>query len=358
MLACYRLVTSRALGAVLAMRWPVVAVGGLLVLSAGWSADPTLTVKRAAIYALGLLALLAAVHSSERPVRLMMRTVVGFTAVVAIISIGLYVALPPAYTVNPARPGLAGISNHPNTLAPFLLVGLLLSLGMTPLHRVEAWLRRIGQGFLALALLLTDSMTTIATTAVGFGLFGFFAADRYRAGAMQLVAGTVVGLVLLVGPGTIKSELFEAAGRDESLSGRDELWRVVWHEAWKSPILGNGYGAFWTEGKGRELVQTWNPRQSHHAYLDVFVDVGAVGLIVVLLVFPCTILASWLRVRGPAGSGQRRAVAALTALCLSLLGVYAFGQSFIFKLDSFPFFATLWSTLLLSNPDENGIQQG
>jgi O-antigen ligase len=123
----------------------------------------------------------------------------------------------------------------------------------------------------------------------------------------------------------------------------------------EEPILGHGFGAFWTEGKGRELVQTWNPRQSHHAYLDVLVELGAVGLVAVICVFPIGLLIAWLRHSGAAGSERRKAVSAMLAVSFAYMGIYAFGQSFFLRFDAFPFFVLAWITMILGNPDANNL---
>jgi O-antigen ligase len=166
-----------------------------------------------------------------------------------------------------------------------------------------------------------------------------------------LLLGTSIGWK------NIQAAAFETTGRDASLSGRDALWSIVFNEGKQHPVFGKGYGAFWTEGKGRELVQTWNPRQSHNAYLDVWLDLGILGLIGVGLCFHVALFTHWSRVRGDIGSPRRRAMAALYAAAFGYMLSYAFAQSFLLRFDSFPFLVLTWSTLLITNRDHNGINQ-
>ncbi|MBC2603332.1 O-antigen ligase family protein [Puniceicoccus vermicola] len=353
MLAVTRLFFSRSLGPVVIMHLPVLGILGLILGSVLWSAEATLTIKRGIIYAFGIITLLVMVHSTDHPARQMMRILVYFCTAAALLSLAFYVALPANITVNPARPGLAGISNHPNTLAPFLSIGLLLSFGMPPQSTMERWLILGSRGILALGLFLTFSVTTWTATLIGCGAYLFFSASNYRRGFLQICILTGIVLVSLIGVDTLKSAFFDATGRDESLSGRDELWNAVWIEAKKDILLGNGYGAFWTEGKGRELVQTWNPRQSHNTYLDILVDLGIIGLIAVLIVFPLRIFLSWTFVSGSPGSRQRNCSAAMLAVVISYMSIYAMSQSFFLRFDAFPFFAICWITLIFTNPDRN-----
>jgi O-antigen ligase len=165
---------------------------------------------------------------------------------------------------------------------------------------------------------------------------------------MQLLLTACVVLVFLIGPATIKQSMFQAANRDPSLSGRADLWSTVAHEGLKRPLFGHGYGAFWYEGRGREIVGTWNPRQSHNAYLDVFVDLGVVGLLAVVLIFPGGALRGLSRLRDPSISAEdRRVLANMLSIVLSLCTLYAYGESFFLKLDKFPMLCLLWFMLLV-----------
>jgi O-antigen ligase len=349
------LVFSRCLTSTLTLRLPMTALAGLLLFSASWSALPGLTVKRSVIFIFGLLGLIVLTHASRRPVHLMLRTIIYFTTSAGAVSLLLYLVLPSIHTVNPARPGLAGISTHPNTLAPFLSIGLILSLGLRPTAKGERRLLLLSRALLLAGLLLTASITSILATLLSFGFYLFLSAGSYNRGALQLlIIGGAAG-ISIIGMQTLKSSFFGATGRDESLSGRDQLWQEVWIECRKSLLVGSGYGAFWTEGRGRELVQTWNPRQSHNAYLDVILDTGVTGLAVVLILFPVRLLLAWRRICGPPGSPRRAAVSAMMAVAFGYMIVYAFGQSFFLRFDVFPFLVVGWITLLLTNPDSNNL---
>jgi exopolysaccharide production protein ExoQ len=82
----------------------------------------------------------------------------------------------------------------------------------------------------------------------------------------------------------------EASGRDATLTGRTDLWNDLLAIASERPMLGVGFGAFWV-GNTHNLwaVHLWGPTQGHNGYLDVYLEIGAIG--VVLLV--CVIIASF-----------------------------------------------------------------
>jgi len=349
LVALYLLATCRALGPALVQHIGLVTLGLSLLASTVCSADPVLTVKRAAIFNLGMISLIVLVHQSRSPVRSMQKLIVTLTATAAWISILGWFVLPADAVSLAERPGLAGVTGHPNTLAPCMVIGFLISLGMAPSTSRGLKARRLAQAGLLVALLMTDSITSFVLLLVGCSLQFCMTARSYRRGVGHVIAATLIGVVFIVGTSNIKQGLFRAVDRDPSLSGRSALWVEVMQEGLNTPWFGQGFGAFWYEGRGREIVGTWNPRQSHHAYVDVFVDLGLFGLALVLLIFAGGGLMAWARTRGVTSVAHRRVVASMIAVIASLLVSYAFGESFLLKLDKFPMFCLLWFTLLLQN---------
>ena len=356
LLAFLRFFSTGSLGSVLAVRRVDFGLAALLIGSLLWSVEPVLTFKRSLIFLFGLAALACVVHMTDRPVRLMQRTLVGFTGLVALASVVFWFVLPRDCVENPLRPGLAGIAEHPNTLAPFLALGFAVSFGMNEVGRGKLLLRVLQASQLT-GLWLAESMTSLSMLLATLAAFFVLSSSSYLRGVAQLAGTLVAGAVFVAGPRLFGNRVLGWMGRDSSFSGRDELWDVLMIEAWKKPIFGHGYGAFWYEGRGRELVTTWNPRQAHNAYLDTLTELGIFGLCVVLFAFHARIASAWVRHRGAPGTPQRLAAASLVAIPAGLLTVYGFGQSFLFRLDSFPFFVCLWCTLLLANEDGNHLSR-
>lgn len=353
-LAIRRLMSAGALSRAAQVRVVEVCLFMLLAGSALWSDFPGLTIKRSLVFMFGLVTLITATHMTKRPVALMQLIVFYFTAGVAWASLAGWVALPRNCVENPARPGLAGIAGHPNTLAPFVALGFVLSLGVR--HSLgRGLLVRFGQAGQLIATVMTGSMTTLSMLVVCVGVYVYLVIDRYRRGTIHVVAAILGAYIFVVGPTQAKGDVLAAMGRDASLSGRGELWAKIGEQIAQRPVFGCGYGAFWTEGKGRALVTTWNPRQSHHAYLDVLTDVGIVGLIFVLLVFPIRTMVSWFHIAGERRTNQRSAAASMTALAFGVMFSYGFAQSFYFKMDSIAFFLLTWCVLLLTNRTHNGM---
>jgi exopolysaccharide production protein ExoQ len=84
-----------------------------------------------------------------------------------------------------------------------------------------------------------------------------------------------------------------ASGRDMTFTGRTGLWKDVIDNAAKNPVLGVGIGAFWVGPIGYALYPLnnwsrvtpgWRPQQGHNGYVDTYVDLGLIGVALVLIV--------------------------------------------------------------------------
>ncbi len=354
LLATYRLIVTGSFGHVLMIRLPYLALAMFMISSTLWSTRPSLTFTRSAIFLFGFLGLITLVHMSNKPVRLMQRTLVYSTSLAAWLSILAFFLLPAMCTTNPGRPGLAGIAMHPNTLGGAMVIGLTLSFGMTTAGR-EKTLLRLGQFGMIIAAVMTYSITSLVMICITGSIHIMLSARPYTRGVYLMSLTAVLITAAVIGFGTVRDSFMHAVGRDDSFSGRDVLWSVVWDKAMSQPLLGHGYGAFWHEGRGRELVETWNPRQAHNAYLDVIAELGLFGLILTLVLFHGSLILSWQRIRGRRGTPQRNAAAGIVACMTGLIICYAFTESFLLKLDTFTFFSFFWCLLITTNHDENRI---
>jgi O-antigen ligase len=85
----------------------------------------------------------------------------------------------------------------------------------------------------------------------------------------------------------------EATGRDMTFTDRTYIWQDLLINAAKHPVLGVGIGAFWVGPIGYAMypmdnwhlvTKTWRPGEGHNGYLDVYVELGMIGVALVLLV--------------------------------------------------------------------------
>ncbi len=83
--------------------------------------------------------------------------------------------------------------------------------------------------------------------------------------------------------------LFALLGKDVTLTGRTGIWSAVLDSILKRPLFGYGYQAFWLGLEGESyrviLAVSWVLAQAQNGFLDVLLEVGVTGLVIVLLVF-------------------------------------------------------------------------
>jgi O-antigen ligase len=281
--------------------WLVVALVGLAVISTLWSDDPSATARRA----IGLLGTTACAYFIVS--RFTLETFIDTFALVviaaAMISLAIVVISPDAGLMHLEYAGaLRGIFAHKNRLGLFLAFGIVTV-------AMAAWRRRgpsatffWAGGLLCLAeLAASRSATALLTMFVcAVAIVVAFAAHRRRAGLLltgiAILAGALVAGVAIATDGT-QNPVLALLGRDATLTGRLEIWTHVVQAIQAHPFVGYGYDVFWEEG-GSFLqfnpgTAGWRPFHAHDGYLELALDLGMVGLAMMLVILGQATRAAW-----------------------------------------------------------------
>ena len=96
-----------------------------------------------------------------------------------------------------------------------------------------------------------------------------------------------LGFGVLVAAALISADFREAMymlGRDTTLTGRTELWRFAQVMLQDNFVLGYGYAAFWygLYGPASYYTTGWGITSVHNGWLEVLLDVGLPGLLLML----------------------------------------------------------------------------
>lgn len=193
-----------------------------------------------------------------------------------------------------------GVSTHKNGLgvlcavSAFLFVWALLRRGRPsggmPQRSQKA--ADLGVLFVTFYLLLGPgkgaySATSVSITFVGIVLFLLLHRSPKIAGVLaqnlKIIMIVLVPLYLMLGD-TMTSVISGLINRNPDLTGRTtDIWPIALAIAARHPILGTGYGGAW--GLGGELSIAAEVEQAHNGYLDVYLQLGIVGCILLALFF-------------------------------------------------------------------------
>jgi O-antigen ligase len=150
------------------------------------------------------------------------------------------------------------------------------------------------------------------------------------ASAMLILFFVAAAAMVLFQPDVVLTLL----GKDATLTGRTQIWAAVLHSISQRPLFGYGYQAFWLGLEGESyhviLAVSWMLSQAQSGFLDVTVETGATGLIVVLLVFFFAFRDSLACLFRSRDEDRLHAVEWYLAVVL-LTMLYNFDESFLFE---------------------------
>jgi len=153
----------------------------------------------------------------------------------------------------------------------------------------------VGGSLCGACLLLSRSSTSLMATT--FALLFMLLLLRSSAGLrrfMPLLVTTFATVILLYSlavlrlvPGLdfVLTPVAALSGKDLTFSGRTAIWDIINERIAQHPLLGGGYGAYWTDttpaSQSYEFITRLNfyPSQTHNGYLDVINDLGVPGAI-------------------------------------------------------------------------------
>jgi oligosaccharide repeat unit polymerase len=182
---------------------------------------------------------------------------------------------------------------HPNTQCAYCALMCLAALGLW--KDAPAWKPFLAVVFLAgvAFMWLTVSRTGLISFSVALAAYGFLRPSSRQRPAKSLgfwivCAAGVYALALILASidlGAVGQAFMMGPERDgESLSGRIPLWTELYRYIEQHPLLGYGYGSFWTPQNIIDLsdVSQWAVGSAHSAYVQTILHVGLIGAVVLI----------------------------------------------------------------------------
>lgn len=271
--------------------WPLAALCAFAFASVFWSDAPGLTFRRSVALMLTLFfgMYFASRFSMKEQLRLLAWTFgigIAFSLPFGLLGLGA--------SVDAERnvPGWYGIFTQKNQLGYMMVLSTLVFLFW---GRIEPAQRRLARAaFVAslVLLVLSRSMTAAVTIALLLVLLPYLRwtlqkkAGWMVAGITSILAG---GTGLLMYVATHLEQVTGMLGRSATLTGRVPLWILSVAVALRRPWLGYGYDAFWRPDD--PVVQRiwqllhWQPPHAHNGLLELWLEIGLVGMGLFLLIF-------------------------------------------------------------------------
>lgn len=231
---------------------------------------------------------------------------------------------------------IQGIVGNANLLATVALLGLIVFTIQLVDHRVTSAAAWGWVGVAALMFLLSRSATMIAALAAVLFTLGVIVVARRTSSRIrrEVYGGAVLlaGILMAVG-WTFRREVLAVVERSDDLTGRLDIWDAVWQLASQRPILGWGWVSYWAPWvepfDDLVVIDGVTYLQAHNAFIDVWLQIGAVGLTAFLALITMTVLrsASW-SIDPPLGDvPSTPAARTLPMLLLMMLLVQALAES-------------------------------
>lgn len=182
-----------------------------------------------------------------------------------------------------------GVYGHKNVLGRIMVLSSLLFFLLSSERHQYRWVVWAGLCFSILLIVGSTSKSSLIILLTIFALLPFYRALRWNYSialpffiTVILVVGSVATLIV-----SNAEAILAFFGRDLTLTGRTPLWGAVLDKIWERPWLGYGYGGFWQgwDGESADVWRRvgWEPPHSHNGFLDVFTDLGLIGLLTLTL---------------------------------------------------------------------------
>lgn len=195
---------------------------------------------------------------------------------------------------------IQGLQGNANLLAVVALLALIVTACEAASRSISRPVAVVGLGTAVLALALTRSATVgVVGVAVAVVLLVALLVRRApdgRRGRIVLVA-LVAGAAAAVAALAARGPLLALAGRSDDLTGRLDIWSAVLDLGRERPVLGWGWVSYWVPWvapfDGLADRNGVSYLQAHDAYLDVWFQLGWLGLALFALLLVGLVLRAW-----------------------------------------------------------------
>ncbi len=293
--------------------WPLTLYLLYTLTSVAWSDFPLIAFRRW-IRDLGLYFTIGVVVTDldlDSALRLLFRRLAYLTVTLSTLLIKYFPDMSRGFDQFTGQASNYGIATSKNGLGAVSLICVVYLLwdSLTPHQTSKRSFRVIAVNLALLAdafwlMSLSSSATSLLCCLMGFVLLALMS---FRPGGISPKAVAWIFLFALITyvPAdyflNITEVVVSGAGRNMTLTGRTDVWAEIIRMN-QAPILGTGYESFWLGERIAHLWQVffWGPVQAHNGYLELYINLGMVGIVLVfgLMCFLCAHILRGLKTDG------------------------------------------------------------
>ena len=236
---------------------------------------------------------------------------------------------------------IQGIMGNSDLLGFVALLGVIVF----ALEFASRSMRRGWSGFWIVVALVDIGLTRSATVAVAAVVVAVAAIvlvllRRGKSDHSRRVIGGVSAAIIVValaGAFAFQAPLLRLLNKSSTLTGRTDIWAEVVHLASQRPVLGWGWISYWVPGlapfdKSVFRIGGIQYLQAHDAWLDLWLQLGIVGVVVFAAFTLSALVRSWILAvdrpqRGPGAPARYEAATLLPVLILVALVTQSFAES-------------------------------
>jgi exopolysaccharide production protein ExoQ len=281
--------------------WLLMVIASISLL---WSFTPALTrIRSIALVGTSIFGLYFA---SRYSIREQLKLLGWSFAAIIVMSFAFAILIPKfGIMTNGVHAGAwRGIYVHKNVLGKIMVIGTMVFSFLAFDAKLKHWFPWVGMALSFCLLILAKSSSSTINCVTLFALIPIYNTLRWRYHLMvpAIIAIVTIGGALSLWFNSNAGSLLGAIGKDPTLTGRTDMWPYIIDMIWKQPWLGYGYSAFWNDfdSPGGVVWYTvrWSPPNAHNGILDLFLELGLVGVMVFTIGFFTNVIRgiAWLRI--------------------------------------------------------------
>jgi len=187
---------------------------------------------------------------------------------------------------------VCGVADHKNSLGQLTMVFCLVLLwdfietrkgGVAPRTKLQQWARLLNLAIGLYLLVISSSATALMCFLIGVAMIFVGKRLARMQNARRVFVASVLALLCLVSLEQmygLSSQISQALGRGEGLSGRREIWETILEKN-THHLIGAGFRGFWESSEGLSVWKELGTNRllsSHNGYLEIYVQGGLVAL--------------------------------------------------------------------------------